>query len=148
MGRAAYIRRRLILMAFVLFGVTVVIFGMVRFLPGYPAFLVVGDRATEQQAAALRGELGLNRPFPVPDCEQARELYRWLSTERPGPIVELPFGFEEDYRYVYFTTVHWLPLVNGLSSFAPTTYDEVQSALRELPTPRAVDYAAALGIKA
>ena len=37
MGRAAYIRRRLILMAFVLFGVTIVIFGMVRILPGEKA---------------------------------------------------------------------------------------------------------------
>ncbi len=63
MGRAAYIRRRLILMAFVLFGVTVVIFGMVRILPGDPAFLILGDRATDQKAAELRQQLGLNRPF-------------------------------------------------------------------------------------
>ena len=63
MGRAAYIRRRLILMVFVLFGVTVVIFGMVRILPGDPAFLILGDRATDQKAAELREQLGLNRPF-------------------------------------------------------------------------------------
>ena len=63
MGRAAYIRRRLVLMAFVLFGVTVVIFGMVRILPGDPAFLILGDRATDQKAAELREQLGLNRPF-------------------------------------------------------------------------------------
>src|SRR5436309_2015564 len=41
MGRFAYIRRRLILMVFVLFGVTVVIFSMVRVLPGDPAFLIL-----------------------------------------------------------------------------------------------------------
>ena len=62
MGRAAYIRKRLILMVFVLFGVTVVIFGMVRILPGDPAFLILGDRATDQTAAELREILGLNRP--------------------------------------------------------------------------------------
>jgi len=62
MGRAAYIRRRLILMVLVLFGVTVVIFGMVRILPGDPAFLILGDRATDQKAAELREQLGLNRP--------------------------------------------------------------------------------------
>ena len=64
MGRAAYIRKRLVLMVFVLFGVTVVIFGMVRILPGDPAFLILGDRATDQNAAALRETLGLNRPVP------------------------------------------------------------------------------------
>jgi len=63
MGRAAYIRKRLMLMVFVLFGVTVVIFGMVRILPGDPAFLILGDRATDQSAAELREILGLNRPI-------------------------------------------------------------------------------------
>ncbi len=63
MGRAAYIRKRLILMVFVLVGVTVVIFGMVRILPGDPAFLILGDRATDEKAAALREILGLNRPI-------------------------------------------------------------------------------------
>src|SRR4030088_3547702 len=64
MGRAAYIRKRLILMVFVLFGVTVVIFGMVHFLPGDPAAILLGDRGTVQNTAALREQLGLNRPLP------------------------------------------------------------------------------------
>src|SRR5438477_10118067 len=68
MGRAAYIRRRLILMAFVLFGVTIVIFSMVRILPGDPAFLILGDRATDQKSAELREHLGLNRPILEQYC--------------------------------------------------------------------------------
>lgn len=63
MGRAAYIRNRLILMVFVLFGVTILIFGMVRVLPGDPAFLILGDRATDEKAAVLREQLGLNKPL-------------------------------------------------------------------------------------
>jgi hypothetical protein len=98
----------------------------------------------------LAFELG-GKPFPlveVPDRGEIRELYHWLNTERPGPIVELPFGFYEDYRYVYFSSAHWLPLVNGLSSFAPAPYDEIQSVLSKLPDRRAVEYAEALGIRA
>lgn len=64
MGRAGYIRKRLLLMIFVLFGVTLIIFSMVRVLPGDPAFLILGDHATDQNAAALREQLGLNRPLP------------------------------------------------------------------------------------
>jgi peptide/nickel transport system permease protein len=64
MGRAAYVRNRLILSVFVLFGVTVVIFGMVHFLPGDPASVLLGDRGTTQNIAALREQLGLNRPLP------------------------------------------------------------------------------------
>lgn len=65
MGRVSYIRNRLFLMVIVLFGVTIVIFGMVRVLPGDPAFLILGDRATEEKAAELREQLGLNKPLPV-----------------------------------------------------------------------------------
>ncbi|HEV7666711.1 MAG TPA: ABC transporter permease [Chloroflexota bacterium] len=64
MGRATYIRNRLVLMVFVLFGVTIVIFSMVHFLPGDPAAILLGDRATVQNAADLREQLGLNRPLP------------------------------------------------------------------------------------
>ncbi|HEY1297103.1 MAG TPA: ABC transporter permease [Chloroflexota bacterium] len=64
MGRAAYVRRRLFLTVFVLFGVTVMIFGMVHFLPGDPAATLLGDRGTEQSIAELRQQLGLNRPLP------------------------------------------------------------------------------------
>jgi peptide/nickel transport system permease protein len=64
MGRARYIRNRLILMVFVLFGVTIVVFGMVHFLPGDPAAILLGDRGTQQSVAELHDQLGLNRPMP------------------------------------------------------------------------------------
>ncbi len=63
MGRARYIRNRLILMVFVLFGVTILIFGMVHFLPGDPASILLGERATVQNVADLRVQLGLDRPL-------------------------------------------------------------------------------------
>jgi peptide/nickel transport system permease protein len=50
-------------MVFVLFGVTIVIFSMVHFLPGDPAAVLLGDRATVQNVADLRDQLGLNRPL-------------------------------------------------------------------------------------
>ena len=51
-------------MVFVLFGVTIVIFGMVHFLPGDPATILLGERATTQNIATLREQLGLNKPLP------------------------------------------------------------------------------------
>lgn len=84
----------------------------------------------------------------MPTGQLVPEVYRWLATNRPGPVVELPFGFWEDYWYLYFSTVHWLPLVNGVTSFFPPTYGEIKKALTELPAERAAEYAAALGIRA
>ncbi len=63
MGRASYIRKRLFLMVFVLFGVTILIFSMVHFLPGDPAAVLLGERATVENTAILREQLGLNRPL-------------------------------------------------------------------------------------
>src|SRR5438034_4041248 len=63
MGRASYIRKRLFLMVFVLFGVTILIFSMVHFLPGDPAQVLLGERATVENTAILREQLGLNRPL-------------------------------------------------------------------------------------
>jgi peptide/nickel transport system permease protein len=64
MGRASYIRKRLVLSVFVLFGVTIVIFSMVHFLPGDPATILLGERGTTQTIAQLREQLGLNRSLP------------------------------------------------------------------------------------
>src|ERR1700687_3108443 len=64
MGRASYIRKRLILSVFVLFGVTIVIFAWVHFLPGVPASILLGERATTANIAQLREQLGLNRSLP------------------------------------------------------------------------------------
>lgn len=65
MGRAAYIRKRLVLMVFVLFGVTLIIFSMIHLIPGDPALLMLGERATDQKVADLRQQLGLTKPLPV-----------------------------------------------------------------------------------
>ncbi len=65
MGRATYIRKRLLLMIFVLFGVTLIIFSMIHLIPGDPALLMLGERATDQKVADLRQQLGLTKPLPV-----------------------------------------------------------------------------------
>jgi peptide/nickel transport system permease protein len=65
LGRAAYIRKRLLLMIFVLFGVTLIIFSMIHLVPGDPAFLILGERATDQKAADLRHQLGLDQSLPT-----------------------------------------------------------------------------------
>jgi peptide/nickel transport system permease protein len=49
----------------VLFGVSVVVFAMVRAIPGDPARLLLGQTATQEQVRALRAQLGLDQPLPV-----------------------------------------------------------------------------------
>lgn len=63
MGR--YVTARLIQLFFVLIGVSVVVFVTMHLLPGDVAQLLLGDRATNEQLARLRHQLGLDQPVWV-----------------------------------------------------------------------------------
>jgi peptide/nickel transport system permease protein len=56
--------RRLITTIPTLFIVTLLVFGLVRFLPGDPARLMLGEAANPQAIAELREQMGLNRSIP------------------------------------------------------------------------------------
>lgn len=93
-------------------------------------------------------ELGL-KPLPlakVPTGEEIPEVYRWLATDGRGPILELPIGLYQEYAYVYYSTTHWLSLVNG-NSQGPPTYYEILETVQDLPCPRRAEYLKALGVK-
>ena len=47
----------------VLFVVTILVFSIIHFIPGNPARLILGEKATEQAVAALTEKLGLNEPL-------------------------------------------------------------------------------------
>jgi peptide/nickel transport system permease protein len=60
-----YILRRLLLVIPTVLGVTIVVFLMMRFIPGDPVSLLLGDYYTEETAAAIRQKYGLDRPLHV-----------------------------------------------------------------------------------
>lgn len=60
---AQYILKRLLGIVPVLFGITLAVFLLLRLIPGDPAIVLAGERATPEQIAALRTQLGLDRPL-------------------------------------------------------------------------------------
>jgi peptide/nickel transport system permease protein len=62
---ASYLLRRVIGFAFVLFGLSLIIFVIARVVPGDPARIALGPQATQEQMAQLREEMGFNRPAAV-----------------------------------------------------------------------------------
>ena len=60
-----YILRRFLLSLIVLFGVILIIFVITRVVPSDPAAKWAGARATAEQVAAARIELGLDKSLPV-----------------------------------------------------------------------------------
>jgi len=56
-----YIIRRLLIMIPVLFGVSLIIFTMVRVIPGDPGYVMAGPHATKDQVEQIRAQLGLDK---------------------------------------------------------------------------------------
>lgn len=67
-----YVARRLVLLAPMLLGVVVVVFALVRLVPGDPAVVFLGENATPEAVSELRRSLGLDLPWP-------RQLLRYVA---------------------------------------------------------------------
>lgn len=59
---SAYVLRRLLYAAFVVWGALTIIFVVMRFVPGDPATAMLGPTATQAQIEAARTRLGLDQP--------------------------------------------------------------------------------------
>lgn len=57
-----YIIRRFLTIIPVLFGVSILVFSFIRLIPGDPATVMLGERATPESVARVRHQLGLDRP--------------------------------------------------------------------------------------
>ena len=60
-----YIARRLVQLVPVVFGITLILFVLLRLLPGDPASAMLGERATDEAIRRLNRQLGLDRPIYV-----------------------------------------------------------------------------------
>lgn len=60
----SYLAKRLALAAVTIFGVIIAVFLMTHVLPGDPASVKAGTHATPEVLAALRKEMGLDKPMP------------------------------------------------------------------------------------
>lgn len=59
----AYIRRRLLQSIVVVWGVSVLVFFLLRLAPGDPVSLLLAETASEEQMDAVREKWGLNEPI-------------------------------------------------------------------------------------
>lgn len=80
-----YIGRRLALLIPVTLLATLIVFLMVRLLPGGPAGMIAGEEATAEEIAVIEEELGLNKPLPV-------QYFAWLGRLATGDLGDSIFS--------------------------------------------------------
>ena len=82
------------------------------------------------------------RPAPMAVGDAVPPVYRWLAAHGDGgPLLELPTrpgGPVRESLAMYFSTFHWLPLVNGYTAYPPRPYLEIMKAAHHLPAPEAL----------
>ncbi len=96
------------------------------------------------------------QPGSLPTPAQVPEEYRWLAAHGVGALLELPSGESGEHdsdipaqqvSYMYFSVYHWRPLVNGYSGHVPTTIAEMAERVKALPSPEALAYLQAIGVR-
>jgi peptide/nickel transport system permease protein len=79
--RARFLLAKLLWTVFVLFGSSLLIFGLMHLVPGDPARAMLGPLGTPDAVATLREQLGLNDSIP-------RQYLHWLSHALRGDLGE------------------------------------------------------------
>jgi peptide/nickel transport system permease protein len=75
-----YIARRLLLLVPVLFVISVIVFGIVRFAPGDPALMMMSfEEYSPELAERIRHQMGLDKPIPV-------QYWLWLKRVLVGDL--------------------------------------------------------------
>jgi peptide/nickel transport system permease protein len=80
-----FITRRLALSVLIVVLAVSLLFGMIHMIPGDPASVILGPRATPELRAELNERMGLDRPFAV-------QLGRFLGNVALGDLGEDPFS--------------------------------------------------------
>jgi peptide/nickel transport system permease protein len=84
-----YSIRRVLSLIPVLFGMTLVVFSIIHAIPGNPAQVILGQRATKEAIATLTEQLGLNKPWYIQYFNYINELLHGdlgTSLRTRGPI--------------------------------------------------------------
>ncbi|MDX2242997.1 MAG: ABC transporter permease [Leptolyngbyaceae cyanobacterium bins.302] len=103
-----YIAKRLLGLLPVLLGITLLVFGFLHLIPGDPAVVLLGERATPDQVAALRTQLGLDKPLIV-------QYLTFL-----GNLVQLKLGT---------SIISGIPIADELRVRCPATFELTIAAM-------------------
>jgi hypothetical protein len=126
-------------------------YGWARLMRGRSRTTVVV--ATFVAALGLIAEYGttLQRWLTPPD--RPAEVYQWLAQQPRSVVAEIPFARADqlhaiaDGLYMFNSTWHWQPIVNGYSGFFPPTFIELAQETEAFPDDRSIAYLKKRGVE-
>lgn len=103
-----YILKRLLSLLPVLIGITLLVFTLLHLIPGDPAVVLLGERATPEQIESLREQLGLNQPLPI-------QYFNFL-----GNVIRFDFGK---------SIISGIPIIDEIKTRWPATFELAVAAM-------------------
>jgi len=78
-------------------------------------------------------------------------IYDAIANDRSAVLAEFPMPPHQDFswrdaRYLYLSTFHWHPIVNGNSGWAPPSYLELLKEERDFPSDESIAYLKQRGV--
>ncbi len=108
--------------------------------------------ATMLAALALLAEYETHMVAWLTVPTQPPAVYRWLAAQPRSVVAEVPFARADslhsiaDGLYMFNSTWHWQPIVNGYSGFFPPTFYELAEQAQDFPDDRSIAYLKARGV--
>jgi hypothetical protein len=148
--------------------IAVLVFFGISILAGYGASKLLTRCSGPVRAVALVGltlllplehYMGPPRAVAIPTGEDAPAVYRYLAElesegdgDGSGAVVELPLYPRVQLRfyslYMFYSTLHWKPIVFGRTSFYPPVSEFLAWELRHsFPSEESIDLLAAIGVE-
>ncbi len=114
----SFLLKRLVEAVVTMLVMTALVFGLSHLIPGDPAFIAAGPRATPQEVEALRVRMGLDKPLTTQYLLYLKgllhgDLGRSIVTERPVSA-DITKALPASLELALFATLIWLPLALGI----------------------------------
>lgn len=102
--------------------------------------------ATAVVALALLGEYATVQSHWLIASKRPPEVYQWLSRQPRSVVLEFPVASADrldlvpDGIYMFRSTEHWQPILNGYSGFFPKSFLELTEFMKTFPSEASIAY--------
>ncbi len=125
-------------------------FGFARMTRGRSRAVVTAAAAVLAAAMLLEYRNVMTHWLTLP--ERPSQVAAWLAAQPRSVVVHVPFARADrldsihDGLYMYASTAHWQPMVNGYSGFYPRSFIELAEHLSAFPDERSLAYLKGRGV--
>lgn len=136
------VRTRLVFLVLVLLGVSLITFMISHLIPGDPARLIAGDRATPEIVEKIREDMGLNRSLP----EQYALYFRGILSGDLGTSLRTRRPVAQDLKLFFPATLELAFVALFLAAIAGIPLGVASAVWRDKPIDHIVRALAVTGI--